>query len=60
MFEVSEAALARQDMTTAEMFQYLATFGYSFWMLDANKVFVRTTKAQEGNVFASIRDLSVV
>ena len=60
MFEVSEAALARQGMTMDDMFQYLAAYGYSFWMLDANKAFVRTGKAQEGNVFASVHDLSAV
>ena len=58
MFEVSEAALARQGMTMAAMFDYLATYGYSFWKLDAVKAFVSVSQPEEGNLFASVNRLS--
>ena len=58
MFEVYEAALARQGMTMAAMFDYLATYGYSFWKLDAVKAFVSVSQPEEGNLFASVNRLS--
>ncbi len=58
MFEVSDAALARQDMTASDMFAFMASLGYRMWLLDAQKRFVPTETPQEGNIFAAIGDLS--
>jgi FkbM family methyltransferase len=57
MFEVSADALARQGQTPAEMFAYLASYGYRFWLLEGGK-FVPQLGPCEGNIFASIDDLS--
>ncbi|MFM5924089.1 MAG: FkbM family methyltransferase [Novosphingobium sp.] len=57
MFEVSVDALRRQDQTPADVFAYLAAFGYSFWMLKDGR-FVAQDEPCEGNVFAAARDLS--
>ncbi len=58
MFEVSDAALARQGMTSADMFAFMASFGYRMWLLDSEKRFVLIDQPQEGNIFAATGDLS--
>ncbi|MEQ1641475.1 MAG: FkbM family methyltransferase [Novosphingobium sp.] len=57
MFEVSADALRRQNQAPTDVFTYLASYGYSFWMLRDN-CFVPQIEACEGNVFASMDDLS--
>lgn len=57
MFEVSADALARQGQTPADVFAFLSSFGYRFWMLDSGR-FVAQDGPCEGNVFAAVEDLS--
>jgi FkbM family methyltransferase len=57
MFEVSEDALARQGQTPADIYGFLAGFGYSFWVLDGKGGFRRTSGQPEGNIFAAIGNL---
>lgn len=57
LFEVSAAALARQGQAPADIFAYLASYGYRFWMLRDGR-FQPQEQPSEGNVFAAIDDLS--
>lgn len=57
MFEVSADALARQGQTPADVFGFLGSFGYRFWMLEEGRFVVQNGPC-EGNVFAAIEDLS--
>lgn len=57
MFEVSADALARQGQTPADVFAYLGSYGYRFWMLEGGR-FVPQAEPCDGNIFASIEDLS--
>lgn len=57
MFEVSADALARQGQTPADVFAFLSSFGYRFWILEKGR-FVPQNGPCEGNVFAAIEDLS--
>lgn len=57
MFEVSADALARQGQSPTQMFEYLASYGYRFWLLKDGR-FVPQTEPCEGNVFAATADLS--
>lgn len=57
MFEVSADALARQGQTPADVFAFLSTFDYRFWMLEGGR-FVPQVQPCEGNVFAAVENLS--
>jgi FkbM family methyltransferase len=59
MFEVSADALRRQNQTPADVFSYLAGYGYSFWLLKEDR-FVPQSDPCEGNIFAAVRDLTAV
>ena len=50
-------ALARQGQTPVDVFAFLSSFGYRFWMLEQGR-FVPQNGPCEGNVFASIDDLA--
>lgn len=60
MFEVEGAALARQGRVPADVYGFLAGFGYRFWKLDERARFVPVAGTPEGNIFAAISDLSDV
>jgi len=57
LFEVSASALARQGQAPADIFSYLASYGYSFWMLQ-DGAFRRQLTPCEGNIFAATEDLT--
>ena len=57
MFEVSGQALARQGQVPADVFAYLAAYGYRFWVLEHGR-FVPQDQPCEGNIFAAIDDLA--
>lgn len=57
MFEVSADALARQGQTPADVFAYLAAYGYRFWILSEGR-FLAQAEPCEGNIFAAVEDLS--
>lgn len=59
MFEVAASALVRQGRTPHDVYAYLAGYGYRFWVLERGR-FVPVDDARDGNIFASIADLSVV
>jgi FkbM family methyltransferase len=52
MFEVSAAALARQGLTPKDIYDFLSTFGYSFYRLNAQKELKPIDSYDEGNIFA--------
>ncbi len=60
MFEVSRDALGRQQMTIEDMFTYLQSYGYRFWTLSDEKRFRPIAQATEGNIFASVKNLSEI
>ena len=57
MFEVSTSALARQGQTPLDVYTYLASFGYRFWMLEGTQM-VPVKDTPDGNIFAAIADLA--
>lgn len=59
MFEVAASALARQSKTPADIYAYLASYGYRFWTFE-NGGFRPVTGTPEGNIFASITDLEAI
>lgn len=58
MFEVCEDALGRQGQKPADVYGFLASFGYKFYMLGSGHRFASVSGTPDGNIFASTRDLS--
>ena len=53
MFEVCEESLARQGHRPADIYGFLAAFGYRFWILEGGR-FVPIDDHREGNIFAAM------
>lgn len=53
MFEVCADSLARQRQTPADIYGFLAAFGYRFWILERGR-FVPVNDHREGNIFAAL------
>ncbi len=57
MFEVSASALARQGQVPLDVYDFLSSFGYRFWMLEGTRM-VPVEGTPDGNIFAAIADLA--
>lgn len=60
MFEVSTSALARHRQVPADVYNYLAGYGYSFWELGPDGRFIETGSPRNGNIFAATRNLAAL
>lgn len=57
MFEASASALTQQGQTPLDVYTYLVSFGYRFWILEGTRM-VPVKGTPDGNIFAAIADLA--